>query len=173
MSIILIGFKHVGKTVLGKSLAQSLGLPFIDLDSAIEQHEGNPTHLSCRTLMQIHGEAYFRQLETTILTQVLQTKEAVIALGGGTPLQEVNQRRMQGHQLIQITAPPQVVFERIMLNGVPAFFPTDRSPLEAFNELWAQRQKIYQQLTSLVIENQGTIAQGTEKLRQVLKGRTP
>ena len=64
-SIILIGFKHVGKTVIGRALADQLKWPFRDLDEAIEQLFTKETqaHKTCRQIMKAHGSAYFRELE--------------------------------------------------------------------------------------------------------------
>lgn len=72
-----------GKSTLGKKLAAKLNLPFFDLDQLIEEQEG-------KTIAEIfsqHGEAYFRDLETTVLKQTINQHQGfVLALGGGTPI---------------------------------------------------------------------------------------
>ena len=42
-SVFLVGFMGCGKSTVGKSLAENLGLPFVDLDEEIEQTEGAPS----------------------------------------------------------------------------------------------------------------------------------
>ncbi len=82
MLIFLIGMMGVGKTTLGKQLAQRLGYTFIDLDNYIEQRAG-------RTIPQLfeqEGQLKFRELERQALEAVVQEhKQAVIATGGGAP----------------------------------------------------------------------------------------
>ena len=127
-SIILIGFKHVGKTVIGRALADQLKWPFRDLDEAIEQLFTKETqaHKTCRQIMKAHGSAYFRELEKRTLVQVMQTGPLIHALGGGAPLEKDIQHVIKKHTLIHITAPREVVFNRIMMQGCPAFFQKEK-----------------------------------------------
>ena len=71
-----------GKSTIGKSLANRLNIPFIDLYQFIENQEND----SIRTIFEKKGELYFRKAERQAL-QCLIAREspAVISLGGGTP----------------------------------------------------------------------------------------
>ena len=76
--VVLAGSSGVGKSSLGVALAAAAGLPFHDLDMAIERAEG-------RTIPEIfaaEGEAAFRALEARHLGALTQSP-AVVALGGG------------------------------------------------------------------------------------------
>jgi shikimate kinase len=84
--IYLLGFMGSGKSTVGALLARELGWPFIDLDTLIEARQG-------KTIVQIFeetGEAAFRRIEYAALTEVCRAEPAVIALGGGTFVQEPN-----------------------------------------------------------------------------------
>jgi shikimate kinase len=71
-----------GKSTVGKLLATHLHLPFIDLDSAIEQKEQMPI----ADLFKLKGEDYFRSCEAKAVRAVLtDTTAFVLATGGGTP----------------------------------------------------------------------------------------
>ena len=71
-----------GKSALGKTLAQSKSISFIDLDDYIESHE--KTTIS--EIFQNQGELYFRKKERFYLEKLLTANStSVIALGGGTP----------------------------------------------------------------------------------------
>ena len=88
----MVGLPGSGKSTLGKSLAQSLGLPFIDLDSIIEEKEGMPIP----ELFRKKGEAYFRQVEANCLRDLLNSEEDfVLATGGGAPCFFDNMERIQ------------------------------------------------------------------------------
>jgi shikimate kinase len=82
MKLFLIGFMGSGKTKLGKKVAHHLGFPFIDLDQLIEEKEGK----TITTIFEEQGEEYFRQKETSILEDVINTHDQfVLSTGGGTP----------------------------------------------------------------------------------------
>ena len=82
MKILLIGLPGSGKSTLGKKLARQLCLPFLDLDTIIEQTAGQPI----RTIFAQRGEDAFRKLEQQALHQVIEQQEAlVLATGGGAP----------------------------------------------------------------------------------------
>ena len=57
--IFLIGLPGSGKSIFGKSLAAALDLNHVDLDQVIE----SKTNKSIDALFEIHGEAYFREIE--------------------------------------------------------------------------------------------------------------
>ena len=79
--IFLIGFMGSGKTTLGKALARKLGVDFIDLDLYIEARY----HKTVREIFSESGEEKFRQIEKTLLYEVADFENVVIAAGGGTP----------------------------------------------------------------------------------------
>ena len=78
VNIYLIGFMGSGKSSVGKELATSLGVSFIDTDSYIEE----VTQKSIPAIFAEQGEDGFRSHESDALER-LSTKEAVIATGGG------------------------------------------------------------------------------------------
>ncbi|MCC6726394.1 MAG: shikimate kinase, partial [Saprospiraceae bacterium] len=81
MRFFLIGFMGVGKSFLGKALAERLGLPFVDLDEIIEEQEG----MSISSIFSSKGEAYFRVVEASCLRNLASKDNLVIATGGGAP----------------------------------------------------------------------------------------
>lgn len=169
--IIFIGFKHVGKTVIGRELARQLNVPFIDLDEEIERifdHE-NKKKMTCRQIMNEYGQSYFRNLEKRSLKHIAQSPPSVIALGGGTPLDIENQGLIKHGTVIHLEAPPDVVFERIMLHGRPAFFVAEESPRDSFNRLWHERDEIYKKLAHFSIENNGLIDSVVERILKNLR----
>lgn len=80
MRVFLIGFMGVGKTTIGKRLASSLEVPFLDLDHWIESQEG----MTVQEIFDVKGEKYFRALEKEWVLQENKSS-GVYALGGGTP----------------------------------------------------------------------------------------
>lgn len=172
-NFILIGFKSVGKTVVGRLVALALKKSFINLDDVIveryELQEG--IYLSCREIMQRYGEDYFRELERGALQQVLREyHDSVIAVGGGTPMSQANRDLMKGHCVILITADKKRVYERIMAAGRPAFFPANEDSWSFFLRLWEEREKVYREISSCVIENNGRPEDAAGKIVNLIKG---
>ncbi len=81
MRIYLIGYMGCGKSTLGRTLATSLNLTFIDLDTFLEAKY-------FRTIPQIfaeEGEAEFRKKEKNVLLEVSEFDDVIVATGGGAP----------------------------------------------------------------------------------------
>jgi shikimate kinase len=79
--VILVGYMGAGKTLLGKSIAEKLGIRFINSDSDIEQQTG----MSVGQLFEQFGENHFRNLEKEYLSSLDVEESFVLATGGGTP----------------------------------------------------------------------------------------
>jgi shikimate kinase len=79
--IYIIGLPGVGKTTLGKELAIQLGLPFVDLDSYIEEIQDQ----TIPAIFKEGGESAFRNIEAHALKSFSQLNNSfVMACGGGT-----------------------------------------------------------------------------------------
>jgi shikimate kinase len=81
MRIYLIGYMGSGKSTLGKRLAGSLNIQFIDMDDYLEER-------NYKTIPQIfaeEGEEVFRQKERKVLEELSEFTNVVIATGGGAP----------------------------------------------------------------------------------------
>ena len=74
-----------GKSAVGVLVAQRAGAPFHDLDFVIENEAG----MSITDIFAIKGEPAFRAMESRLLPDLLEPG-AVVALGGGAPLDEAN-----------------------------------------------------------------------------------
>ncbi|PIQ69088.1 MAG: shikimate kinase [Candidatus Taylorbacteria bacterium CG11_big_fil_rev_8_21_14_0_20_46_11] len=165
--IILIGFKSVGKTVIGKRLAQMLGRTFLDLDVAVERKHGKG--MSCRAIVASEGEEAFRTLESGALADILKTNESVIlALGGGAVMSSVNQELLRAHTVVYISASPDALFERIMKGGRPAFFSTDLTDRKAFDKLYTEREPIYEKSAKFKVQNEKGVKDTVEKIIKIL-----
>ncbi|HBU07038.1 MAG TPA: hypothetical protein DEB09_03055 [Candidatus Magasanikbacteria bacterium] len=171
--IILIGFKHVGKSAIAQRLAEDLNLAHVDLDNLIEQKHCHDTKqsLNCRQIMTDHGVEHFRSLEKQVLEDLLlhEKSEKIISVGGGTPLNEDNRRLISEHRVVHVVAPRGIVFERIMVNGKPAFFPDNGDDFETFLNIWEERIPVFESIAHTTIENDGSIQTAVEQIKVNLK----
>jgi shikimate kinase len=98
-----------GKTTVGERVAKQLDVPFADLDTIIELHLRQPI----RDLFAKRGEAHFRQVEASLLREVLLPGQ-VTALGGGTPMLDASWTAIRERALtIWLDAPIEVLWTRI------------------------------------------------------------
>ncbi|MGF7049195.1 shikimate kinase [Paenibacillus sp. DS2015] len=125
-NIILIGMMGTGKSTVGCLLGEQLGYPLVDLDAAVEQEEG----CSIASMFANHGEAYFRQAESSMLQQVLTGTQQVIATGGGAVLDPLNCEYMQRlGWVVALAAEVNDIVARVQGDGVRpllADHPEDR-----------------------------------------------
>ena len=82
--LVFVGAPGSGKTTIGKQVAEKLGVEFIDVDNEIEMDE--KTTIS--DIFVQKGEAYFRQLERAKISELLNSFNGVLSLGGGSVLDE-------------------------------------------------------------------------------------
>ena len=81
----------VGKSTVGKNLAQKLSYNFVDIDRTIESREGSTINL----IFKNKSESYFRKLENEISLEKLRKKNTVISLGGGAFLNKSIRREVK------------------------------------------------------------------------------
>ena len=76
-SIVLIGMAGVGKSTIGRSLSEALGLDFIDLDEYIRKKDGK----SIQKIIDDEGEQALLELEKRRMYE-LNLKRTVVSPGG-------------------------------------------------------------------------------------------
>lgn len=135
--IYLLGFMGSGKTTVGELLSREIGWPFIDLDATIEAGQG----LTIREIFERQGEPFFRQLEHAALSEISKTEPAVVALGGGTWVQQPN------FELIRASGGATVFLDCSLDELRRRCATIDNRPLfrdpETFAQLFAQRLPFY------------------------------
>ena len=77
--LVLVGLMGVGKSTVGRRLANALGRSFVDADEEIERAADR----SVGEIFETHGEAYFRDGERRVIARLMEEGHGVIATGGG------------------------------------------------------------------------------------------
>lgn len=136
--VYLLGFMGSGKSTVGELLAREAAWPFIDLDTTIEAGQG----ITIREIFERDGEPFFRQIERAALTEASKTEPAVIALGGGTWVQQPNIDfiRSTGGATVWLDCSLEELRRRCEGIGNRPLF---RTP-ESFARLYMQRVPYYQ-----------------------------
>ncbi len=120
-AIALVGMMGVGKTSIGRKLAERLGLPFVDADHEIEKASG----LTIPEIFDRFGEAYFRDGERRVISRLMDGEAKVIATGGGAFINdETRSLMLKNACVIWLDADIEILVERVsrrqnrpLLNG--------------------------------------------------------
>ncbi|WP_159586085.1 shikimate kinase [Chelativorans xinjiangense] len=78
-TVVFVGLMGAGKTVIGRKVAATLGLPFIDSDHEIE----DVSRMTIPDLFAAYGEEEFRALERRVIARLLKEGPQVLSTGGG------------------------------------------------------------------------------------------
>ncbi len=77
--IVLVGLMGVGKSTVGRKLADLLNFSFVDADAEIEA----AAQQTIPEIFDQFGEAYFRDGERRVIARLIEERHGVIATGGG------------------------------------------------------------------------------------------
>ena len=86
-NIFLVGMRASGKTTVGRLLARSLEMRFVDTDEQVASQAGR----DIAGIVATEGWEAFRRLESEILKRVCAERGQVVATGGGIVLAPENQ----------------------------------------------------------------------------------
>ena len=90
MRIFIVGPMASGKSTLGKKLAQTLEIDFLDTDNEIEKKAG----AEISWIFEVEGEDGFRERESKALQKSVEKDNVVISTGGGVVTIEENRDLM-------------------------------------------------------------------------------
>ena len=137
--IVLVGLMGVGKSTVGRRLAQRLRLPFVDADAEIEAAAG----MAIAEIFERFGEPYFRDGERRVLARLIDGRPKVIATGGGAFINEATRTLiLRDTTAVWLDANPAVLAERVKRRDTRPLL-RDRDPLAVLSDLAAVRNPIY------------------------------
>ena len=153
-SIYLVGLMAVGKSTVGKLLAEKLNRPFFDSDKEIEKNAG----AEISWIFDVEGEAGFRRREASVLADLACHRHVVIATGGGAILAEENRQLMadRGIVIFLNVSVAQQVKRTGSGEGRPLLQAVDRE--ETLRKLMFEREPLYRGLADVIISSGGANA---------------
>ena len=137
--IVLVGLMGVGKSTVGRRLAQRLALPFVDADTEIEVAAG----MAIADIFETFGEAYFRDGERRVIARLLDGTPKVVATGGGAFINdETRALILETGLAVWLDAPPEILVERVGRRDTRPLLK-NRDPAKVLAELAEVRNPIY------------------------------
>ncbi len=162
-NIYLIGPMGAGKTTIGRLLAKSLGVGFVDSDKQIEVRTG----VSIPMIFEYEGEAGFRKREAEVLAELAEMDGVVMATGGGSILLPENRDLIRRHGfVVYLHCPVDKQMERTHKDSNRPLLNTD-NPRQKLQDLFGIREPIYRSLADLVIDTGQCSSRGA--VRQILR----
>lgn len=141
VNLYLVGMMGVGKTTVGRFLADRLGYRFVDTDDIIQIAAGNK---SINQIFAEAGEAAFRQLESKVLAEVCSYTNLAIATGGGIVLRGENWSYLHHGLVVWLDVPVEQLYMRLAADTTrPLLQAAD--PLGKLRSLLEQRRSLYAQ----------------------------
>ena len=138
-----MGFMGVGKSSLGKVLSKKLKFFHIDTDIEIEKKK----NMKIKDIFEFYGENYFRELEQTIIIDIIErNNNSVISLGGGSFLNiKIREKVKKNCVSIWLDADIDNIYQRIEKSKIvrPLFSKTKSK--QALEVLLKKRNLIYQE----------------------------
>jgi shikimate kinase len=109
-TIALVGLMGVGKSSVGRRLANALDLPFRDADSEVEAAAGR----SIPDIFADLGEPAFREGERRVIARLLDDPPHVLATGGGAFMNEKTRKLIKGKAIsVWLKADLEVLARRV------------------------------------------------------------
>ncbi|MFC8405111.1 shikimate kinase [Streptomyces griseoincarnatus] len=147
--LVLTGPMGVGKSTVGRLLAERLGVGYRDTDDDIVAAEG-------RTISDIFvedGEPAFRALEKEAVRQALASHHGVLALGGGAILDPDTRALLAGERVVHLSMEVEEAVRRTGLGAARPLLAVN--PRKQWRELMEARRHLYEETATAVVPTDG------------------
>jgi shikimate kinase len=164
-NIALIGFMGSGKTTIGKLLAKTMEMKFVDIDKIIEATEKK----SINDIFKEKGQIYFRDLEREIILQESSRNNCVIATGGGSILDNENVKSLQETSFIVfLDASIECLYLRLKDNTTRPILNDAEDKKQLIEELLEKRKFLYQISANFIIhiDENTSIYETVDKIKE-------
>lgn len=147
--IFLVGPMGAGKSTIGRLLARSTHLDYLDTDEEIEHRTG----ADIPWIFDVEGEEGFRDREQQVIEELSLRDRVVLATGGGAVLRSENRRALsaRGYVVYLHTS----LDEQIRRTGGDRKRPLldVDDPGTVLRTLMAEREPLYREVADLVVES--------------------
>lgn len=153
-----------GKSVIGKKLAVTLNLKFVDTDELIEKGE----NLKISEIFKTYGEEYFRNLETKLIENLSCESGMVVALGGGLAANPKNHIFLKKcGKIILLDCGIEETLKRI--SGDKSR-PLTAGGKEDIIKRYNERKPIYESIADIIIDSSGEVSKTLNSLINEISG---
>ena len=161
--VVLVGMMGVGKSTVGRKLAQLLDFPFADADEEIEQ----AAQMSVSDIFDKYGEDHFRDGERRVIARLLD-RPGVLATGGGAFVQPATRALILERGIaVWLDSDVATLVERVgRKNTRPLLRGGD--PQAIIARLKAEREPAYAEAPIKIMSNAGPHGEAVHRILQAL-----
>ncbi|MER7567205.1 shikimate kinase [Streptomyces sp. NPDC048523] len=139
----------VGKSTVGRLLADRLGTGYRDTDEDIVTEQGR----SIAEIFVDEGEPVFRAIEKAAVARALAEHDGVLALGGGSILDEDTRSLLAGQRVLYLSMDVEEAVKRTGLNAARPLLAVN--PRKQWRELMEARRSLYESIATAVVATDG------------------
>jgi shikimate kinase len=163
-TVALVGLRGVGKSTVGRKLADTLGAPFFDSDEEIEKAAG----LSVQEIFEKHGEPEFRRGERRVIERLLLGPPIVLATGGGAYMDaETRALLKERATTVWLRADLDLIWRRVSRRETRPLLKRE-NPRQVLADLDAARSPVYAQADLVVDSGDGPYTDAVKAIREAL-----
>ena len=173
-NIVLVGFMGSGKSTVGRMLARQLRFRFLDTDKLVEERAG----MTIAEIFARHGEAHFRECETSALESLRGARQHILATGGGivTVPENIPLLRSLG-LVVLLKADPEEIYRRVSRNSERPLLQVE-DPRKRVLDLMAERLPLYEsaayfQVDSTRLRHEDVTAKILDEARRIFHWPKP
>lgn len=142
-NIFLVGLMAVGKSTVGRTLAETLEMPFYDSDAEIELRAG----AEVSWIFDVEGEKGFRDREEHVIDELTQMRGVVVATGGGAVKRTANRQHLAARGIvIHLDCPLRRLLARTRNDKKRPLLQGD-NPEEILTRLVRERAPLYDEIS--------------------------
>lgn len=145
-TVALVGLMGAGKSTVGRRMASSLGVDFVDADDEIVIAAGR----SIKDIFQERGEEEFRAGERRVIARLLEQKPQILATGGGAFMNPLTRIILREKAVtVWLRADIDTLMHRVSRRNERPLLHTE-NPRQTMIDLMKTRYPIYEQADIIV-----------------------
>jgi len=164
-NIFLIGPMGAGKSAVGRHLARSLQMDFVDSDDEVEARTG----VDIAFIFEKEGEEGFRKREAAVIDELSQREGVVLATGGGAIVNDQSRQHLgaRGFVVYLRTSIDQQMERTRRGRERPMLAGGDHE--KVLRELLEVREPLYREIADLTVEtDRRRVRAVVEEIRRAL-----
>lgn len=163
-TIALVGMMGVGKSTVGRKLAESLSAPFVDSDEEIEKAAG----LTVEEIFARHGEPEFRRGERRVIERLVNGPPIVLATGGGAYMDAETRALLKAKAVtVWLRADLELIWKRVNRRDTRPLLKRE-NPKQVLADLHAVRSPVYAEADVVVDSGEGPASEAAKAIREAL-----
>ncbi|MCA0372362.1 MAG: shikimate kinase [Proteobacteria bacterium] len=145
-TVALVGLMGAGKSTVGRRMAASLGVDFVDADDEIVIAAGR----SIKDIFQERGEEEFRAGERRVIARLLEQKPQILATGGGAFMNPLTRIILREKAItVWLRADIDTLMHRVLRRNERPLLQTE-NPRQTMIDLMHSRYPVYEQADIIV-----------------------